>query len=117
MDLESFVHPSFAPLCSPQYLMFPDDEGGFEIDDQYYIGDTGLLVKPAVEKDITSVEIYLAEDQVSDIVISEAGSKALAVDTPLNSHSFKRTSHTTTTSPTKSLSDPRLVAESRSQRL
>lgn len=45
--------------------MFPDDEGGFEIDDQYFIGDTGLLVKPAVQKDVTSVEIYLAEDQVS----------------------------------------------------
>lgn len=45
--------------------MFPDDEGGFEIDDQYFIGDTGLLVKPAVKKDVTSVEMYLAEDQVS----------------------------------------------------
>lgn len=49
----------------PQYLVFPYDANGFAIDDQYYIGDTGLLVKPAVKEEATSVDIYLAEDQVS----------------------------------------------------
>lgn len=45
--------------------MFPNDANGYAIDDQYYIGDSGLLVHPAVQDGITSVEIYLAEEQVS----------------------------------------------------
>ncbi|PWN54028.1 alpha-glucosidase II precursor [Violaceomyces palustris] len=51
------------PILRPQYLMFPDDVKGFDVDDQYYVGDTGLLVKPAVQKDIDSVDVYLAEDK------------------------------------------------------
>ncbi|TKY88728.1 hypothetical protein EX895_002359 [Sporisorium graminicola] len=51
------------PVLRPQYLMFPNDPEGFDIDTQYYIGDSGLLVRPAVEKDVDSVQVYLAEDR------------------------------------------------------
>ncbi|CAD6897786.1 unnamed protein product [Tilletia controversa] len=51
------------PVLRPQYLVFPGDANGFAIDDQYYIGDSGLLVKPAVKQDATSVDIYLAEEE------------------------------------------------------
>jgi alpha 1,3-glucosidase len=44
--------------------MFPKDKAGFEIDDQYYIGSSGLLVKPVTEKDAREAKVYLAEDQV-----------------------------------------------------
>lgn len=44
--------------------MFPEDKNGFDIDDQYYIGSSGLLVKPVTEKGATEASVYLAEDQV-----------------------------------------------------
>lgn len=46
--------------------MFPEDKNGFDIDDQYYIGSSGLLVKPVTEKGATEASVYLAEDQVRD---------------------------------------------------
>lgn len=45
--------------------MFPKDKTGFTIDDQYYIGSSGLLVKPVTAKGATSSDVYLAEDQAS----------------------------------------------------
>ena len=49
--------------------MFPKDKTGFEIDDQYYIGSSGLLVKPVTAKDVTETKVYLAEDQVRDFYL------------------------------------------------
>jgi hypothetical protein len=47
--------------------MFPKDKTGFEMDEQYYIGSSGLLVKPITAKGVTETKVYLAEDQVRDI--------------------------------------------------
>lgn len=44
--------------------MFPKDRGGFDIDDQYFIGSSGLLVKPVTEKGATEARVYIPEDQV-----------------------------------------------------
>jgi len=52
------------PVIKPQGLVFPHDEQGFAIDDQYFLGDTGLLVKPPAHQGATSVDMYLADDQV-----------------------------------------------------
>ncbi|KAH9485679.1 Glucosidase 2 subunit alpha [Psilocybe cubensis] len=52
------------PILRPQFIMFPKDKAGFDIDDQYYIGSTGLLVKPVTEKGATEAKVYLAEDEV-----------------------------------------------------
>ncbi|EGO00802.1 glycoside hydrolase family 31 protein [Serpula lacrymans var. lacrymans S7.3] len=52
------------PILRPQYVVFPKDEAGFAIDDQFYVGASGLLVKPVTEKGATEASIYLAEDQV-----------------------------------------------------
>ena len=49
--------------------MFPKDKTGFEMDDQYYIGSSGLLVKPIVAKGVRETKVYLAEDQVRDIFL------------------------------------------------
>lgn len=45
-------------------MQFPEDEGGFAMDDQAYLGDTGILIHPVVKKGATSVSVYLAEDEV-----------------------------------------------------
>ncbi|WFD44250.1 glucan 1,3-alpha-glucosidase [Malassezia psittaci] len=52
------------PVLVPQHIKFPHDERGFTMDNQYYIGNSGLLFKPAVSKGAKSVNIYLAEDQL-----------------------------------------------------
>ncbi|KAF8661490.1 hypothetical protein AX16_001327 [Volvariella volvacea WC 439] len=51
------------PILRPQYVIFPKDKNGFDIDDQYYIG-TSLLIKPVTEKGATQATVYIAEDQV-----------------------------------------------------
>ena len=44
--------------------MFPQDEAGFAIDDQYFLGSSGLLVKPVTVEGVNETTVYLAEDQV-----------------------------------------------------
>jgi alpha 1,3-glucosidase len=48
----------------PQYSVFPGDEAGYSIDNQYYVGDSGLLVKPVTTEGATSTDVYLSDDQV-----------------------------------------------------
>jgi hypothetical protein len=45
--------------------VFPKDKAGFEIDDQFFIGSSGLLVKPVTEKGVTETSVYLPESQVT----------------------------------------------------
>ncbi|KAK6581909.1 hypothetical protein PZA11_005606 [Diplocarpon coronariae] len=52
------------PILRPQYFEYPGDEHGFAIDDQFFVGETGLLAKPVVNKDANSVDIYLADDEI-----------------------------------------------------
>ncbi|KAI0753449.1 alpha-glucosidase [Daedaleopsis nitida] len=52
------------PVVRPQYVVFPHDEAGASIDDQFMIGSSGLLVKPVTRKGVTEETVYLAEDQV-----------------------------------------------------
>lgn len=53
-----------APILRPQYYMFPGDEAGFDIDDQFYLASTGLLVKPITTEGATSTDIYIADDEL-----------------------------------------------------
>lgn len=48
----------------PHYVEFPQDEAGFTLDEQYFIGGSGLLVKPVTTKGATEATVYLPEDQV-----------------------------------------------------
>lgn len=52
-----------APIVRAQYYVHPHDEAGFAIDDQFYIGSTGLLAKPVVTEGSESVDIYIADDE------------------------------------------------------
>ncbi|KAI9807196.1 MAG: hypothetical protein M1825_005914 [Sarcosagium campestre] len=51
------------PIVRPQYFQFPSDEAGFAIDDQFYIGSTGLLAKPVTKEGADSVKVYIADDE------------------------------------------------------
>ncbi|CAE6475272.1 unnamed protein product [Rhizoctonia solani] len=51
------------PVLRPHYVVFPKDKQGFAIDDQYYIGNSGLLVKPVTEPGVEKTHVYLAEAQ------------------------------------------------------
>jgi mannosyl-oligosaccharide alpha-1,3-glucosidase len=44
-------------------MQCPDDADGFDLEDQFYLGDTGMLIHPVVDKDADSVEVYLGEDK------------------------------------------------------
>ncbi|GJE94653.1 glycoside hydrolase family 31 protein [Phanerochaete sordida] len=52
------------PVVRPHFVVFPEDEAGFAIDDQFFVGGSGLLVKPVTEKGATEAQVYLPEDQV-----------------------------------------------------
>ncbi|KAL8711448.1 MAG: hypothetical protein Q9220_004106 [cf. Caloplaca sp. 1 TL-2023] len=47
------------PVMRPMFYVHASDEAGFAIDDQFYVGDSGLLVKPVLKEGHTSVDIYL----------------------------------------------------------
>ncbi|CAG8548749.1 3175_t:CDS:10 [Ambispora leptoticha] len=51
------------PVIRPMFVVFPEDEETFEIEDQYFVGDS-LLVKPIVTEGQTSTEIYLSNNEI-----------------------------------------------------
>ncbi|GAA5893633.1 uncharacterized protein JCM6883_003587 [Sporobolomyces salmoneus] len=61
----SFYESSLSgvPILRPQYVMFPDDSKGFHLDDQFYLGSSGLLVKPVVSEGQTEQELYISDEQ------------------------------------------------------
>lgn len=53
-----------SPIIRPMYWTHPDEESGFAIDDQLFVGSTGLLVKPVVEEGKESVDIWIPDNEV-----------------------------------------------------
>ncbi|QSL64936.1 hypothetical protein MERGE_002240 [Pneumocystis wakefieldiae] len=51
------------PVLRPQFLKFPDDENGFSIDDQFFLGDSGILVKPVTSEGATEIDVYFGDDE------------------------------------------------------
>ena len=52
-----------APIVRPNYYVHPDDETGFDIDDQFYIAGSGLLTKPVTAEGETKVDVYIADNE------------------------------------------------------
>lgn len=52
------------PILRPQFYVHPGDEAGFGLDDQFYVGSTGLLVKPVTKEGATSVDVYFTDDEL-----------------------------------------------------
>ncbi|KAK9460282.1 glycosyl hydrolases family 31-domain-containing protein [Lipomyces oligophaga] len=75
------------PVVRPMFLIAPDNEDAFEIDDQFFFGETGLLVKPIVTEGAVETQIYLPDDEIyydylDGTVYSGVGYKH--VDAPLD---------------------------------
>ncbi|RVX71374.1 hypothetical protein B0A52_04948 [Exophiala mesophila] len=75
------------PILQSQYYVHPDDEKGYAIDDQFYLGSTGLLIKPVVTEGAESVNVYLSDDEdyfdYFDYTIYPGGSRTHTVQAPL----------------------------------
>lgn len=75
------------PIVRPQWFVFPNDEAGFAIDDQLYLGSTGLLAKPVVQESASNADIYISDDEkyydYFDYTVYEGAGKAHTVDAPL----------------------------------
>jgi mannosyl-oligosaccharide alpha-1,3-glucosidase len=57
------AHTDGSPIIRPMYWTHPGVESGFGIDNQFFVGSTGLLVKPVVEKDKTTQDVYIPDDE------------------------------------------------------
>lgn len=79
---------SGAPILRPHFYVHPGDEKAFAIDDQFYIGDTGLLAKPVVSEGAESVEIYLPAGETYydyfDYTTYVGAAKAVTIPAPLD---------------------------------
>ncbi|KAI0002294.1 glycoside hydrolase family 31 protein [Xylariaceae sp. FL0662B] len=77
-----------SPIIRPMYWTHPSEESGFGIDNQFFVGSTGLLVKPVVEKDKTTADIYIPDDEVyydyfTYNKLATSKGKYLTVDAPI----------------------------------
>ncbi|KAF2455613.1 glucosidase II alpha subunit [Lineolata rhizophorae] len=50
-----------APVVRPMFYEHPADEASAPVDDQMYLGGTGLLVKPVTAEGQTAVDVYLPD--------------------------------------------------------
>ena len=77
-----------SPILRPQYYVHPSDEKGFAMDDQFYLGSTGLLVKPVTTEGAESVDVYIADDEAYydyfDYKIVRGKGKTHQITAPLN---------------------------------
>lgn len=78
---------SGSPIVRPHYYVHPGDESAFAIDDQLYIGSTGLLAKPVVTEGAETVDVYLPAGETYfdyfDYTTYLGAGKAVTISAPL----------------------------------
>ncbi|KAG2734879.1 hypothetical protein G9P44_002885 [Scheffersomyces stipitis] len=52
------------PIMKPVFYEALDNLESYSIEDQFFVGNSGLLVKPVVEKEADDIEIYLPDSEV-----------------------------------------------------
>lgn len=83
------AHKDGTPIIRPMFYTHPSEEGGFAVDDQLFVGGTGLLVKPVVEQGKEEADIFIPDDEVYydyftyEIVPTQKG-KRVTVSAPLD---------------------------------
>jgi alpha 1,3-glucosidase len=83
------AHTEGAPIVQPMFYTYPSEEAGFGIDDQFFVGNTGLLAKPVTEKDKESADVWIPDAEVYydyftyDVVPTSKG-KTVSVAAPLH---------------------------------
>lgn len=75
------------PIVRPQYYVHPSDEQGFAMDDQLYLGATGLLTKPVVSEGSTTSDVYIADNakyyDYFDYTVYQGAGKKHTVPAPM----------------------------------
>ncbi|KAI1818178.1 glycoside hydrolase family 31 protein [Poronia punctata] len=84
------AHTEGSPIIRPMYWTHPGAEGGFGVDNQFFVGSTGILVKPVVEEGKRTEDVYIPDDQVyydyfTYEKLATAKGKNITVDAPLES--------------------------------
>lgn len=83
------AHVDGTPIVKPMWYTHPDEEAGFAVDDQLFVGSTGLLFKPVVTQGATSVDIYIPDDATYydyftyQVVASQKRAQKVTVSAPL----------------------------------
>lgn len=52
------------PILKPIYYIAKENEAAYDIDDEFFLGDTGILVKPITEEGASATQIYLPDAEV-----------------------------------------------------
>ncbi|KAH6637014.1 glycosyl hydrolases family 31-domain-containing protein [Chaetomium tenue] len=82
------AHLDGTPVLKPMFYTHPSEEAGLALDDQFFVGNTGLLVKPVTEEGQTSVDIWIPDAEVYydyftyDIIPTTKG-KTTTLEAPL----------------------------------
>ncbi|GAM83940.1 hypothetical protein ANO11243_019300 [Dothideomycetidae sp. 11243] len=75
------------PIVKPMYYEYSSNELAFDIDDQLFIGSTGLLSKPVVKEGGSSVDIFLPDSEsyfdYFDYTLHK-GAGSVTIDAPLD---------------------------------
>ncbi|KAK2067888.1 hypothetical protein P8C59_001591 [Phyllachora maydis] len=58
------AHTTGAPIVRPMFWTHPTVEAGFAVDDQLFVGGTGLLAKPVVREGQVTQDIWIPDDEV-----------------------------------------------------
>lgn len=58
------AHVYGTPIIKPMFYTHPTEESGFTVDDQLFLGSTGLLFKPVVKQGEETVDIFIPDDEV-----------------------------------------------------
>ncbi|KAJ2891410.1 putative glycoside hydrolase family 31 protein [Zalerion maritima] len=83
------AHVDGTPIIKPMFYTHPNEASGFKVDDQLFVGSTGLLHKPVVQEGQETVDIYIPDDEVYydyftyDIISTQKG-KTTTLAAPLD---------------------------------
>ncbi|KAL2157576.1 hypothetical protein VTH06DRAFT_5954 [Thermothelomyces fergusii] len=82
------AHLDGTPIIKPMFYTHPSEEAGLAVEDQFFVGNTGLLAKPVTEKDQTTAEVWIPDGEVyydyfTYQVIPTARGETVALDAPL----------------------------------
>ncbi|RKU44917.1 hypothetical protein DL546_003194 [Coniochaeta pulveracea] len=83
------AHRDGTPIIKPMFYTHPDEEAGFDVDDQFFVGNTGILVKPIVQENQESTDIFIPDDEVyydyfTYAVLPTHKGKKITVSAPLD---------------------------------
>ena len=76
------------PIMTPMFYIHHDLTESYSIDDQFYLGRTGLLVKPVTQKGVTEVSMFFPKGRFYELTTLESFSidepKHLMIDAPIH---------------------------------